>query len=336
MTVRAEEEDRRTSSAARRIRGRRVWVDVLLWVALAPFAVWAALRVSGWEPVFGWKQLVAFTPYVATVSLVVPLAALSLRRWFVVVVGVLVAGALGVVVVPRALPDANPAADGPRVRVLAANLLAGGVPAKDMADLVRRERPDVLALQEVTPEAVESLDGAGLRESLPYRVLRPSPGVVGSAVYARFPVREQPLIKIGFGQARARVDVPGAPPVEVVSVHPCAPSAPDRAGCWKAGLRALPRADGRGPVRILAGDFNATADHAEFRRLTDSGYRDAADVTGGGLRPTWPAGWRGRVPPVTLDHVLADARAAVRGFEIHRLPGTDHRPVQADLTLPRG
>jgi endonuclease/exonuclease/phosphatase family metal-dependent hydrolase len=310
-------------------------VDVALWAAAVPFAAWAALRMSGWEPVFRWSQLVAFTPYVAAAALLVPVAALVLRRRRAAVAGAVVAGVLASAVVPRALPDGNPAAGGPRVRVMAANLLAGGVPAGHLVGLVRREQPDVLALQEVTPEAAAALDAAGLRPLLPHRVLRPSPGVVGSAVYARFPLREQPLIRIGFGQARARVEVPGAPPVEVVSVHPCAPSAPHLADCWKAGLRALPRADERGPVRILAGDFNATADHAEFRRLAGSGYRDAADVTGDGLTGTWPIAGAHRVPRVALDHVLADRRAAIGRFTTHELPETDHSAVQADLTLPR-
>jgi endonuclease/exonuclease/phosphatase family metal-dependent hydrolase len=311
-------------------------VSIVLGTALVPFAVWAGLRVPGWEPGFRWRQLVAFTPYVAAASLIVPVAALVLRRWWVASAGLLVAGMLAAMVVPRALPNGNPDANGPVIRVLAANLLHGSAPTAEVMDLVRRVRPDVLALQEVTPEAVAALDEAGIKGSLPYRVSRPTPGVTGSAVYARFPVQEQPAIDVGFGQARARVQVPGAPAVEVVSVHPCAPSVPAAAACWRAGLRALPKADAAGPVRILAGDFNATLDHADIRRLTGSGYRDAADVTGDGLKTTWPyAGGRRTVPPVALDRVLADSRVAVRAFGVHPLSVTDHRAVHAELVLPR-
>ncbi|KAB2344141.1 endonuclease/exonuclease/phosphatase family protein [Actinomadura rudentiformis] len=313
----------------------RVWVGAILWAAVVPFGGWAGLRASGWEPAFLWKQLVAFTPYVAALSLIVLVATLVLRQWWTCLVAMVAVGVLASAVIPRMVPDGNPAVAGPRMRVLAANLMAGSAPAEVLVSLARRERPDVLALQEVTPEAVVALDEAGLEPLLPHRVLRPRPGVTGSALYARFPLREQPMIDIHFGQARATLEVPGAPPVEVVSVHPCAPSASSRAWCWKAGLRALPRADVRGPVRILAGDFNATLDHAELRRLTSSGYRDAAAVVGDGLRPTWPAGWPSWVPPVVLDHVLADKRVAVRSFDIHELPRTDHRPVSADIVLPR-
>jgi endonuclease/exonuclease/phosphatase family metal-dependent hydrolase len=62
------------------------------------------------------------------------------------------------------------------------------------------------------------------------------------------------------------------------------------------------------------------------------GYRDAADVAGAGLRPTW----RGRrAPPVTIDHVLAPERVAVLGVAVRELPGSDHRAVTATLALPQ-
>jgi endonuclease/exonuclease/phosphatase family metal-dependent hydrolase len=83
--------------------------------------------------------------------------------------------------------------------------------------------------------------------------------------------------------------------------------------------------------RLLLGDFNATLDHAALRRLIGSGYRDAADAVGAGLRPTWPADV---VPVVTLDHVLVDSRIGVRSVTVHAVPGTDHRAVVAVLAIP--
>ena len=93
-----------------------------------------------------------------------------------------------------------------------------------------------------------------------------------------------------------------------------------------------------GPIRILAGDFNATLDHAELRRLLGTGYVDAAARVGAGLTPTWPYfGRRSTVTPkVTLDHVLADGRIGVRDFTVYPIPSTDHRAIVAELTLPRG
>ena len=74
-------------------------------------------------------------------------------------------------------------------------------------------------------------------------------------------------------------------------------------------LRALPPATPDGRLRILAGDFNATLDHAELRRILDTGYQDAAAQVGAGLHGTWPRD-RAFPPPVTIDHVLADDASA--------------------------
>ncbi|WP_218005896.1 endonuclease/exonuclease/phosphatase family protein [Actinomadura hibisca] len=317
-------------------RARRRWVDVLVWTAVAPFAVWAALRTTGWEPGFRWGQLVAFTPYVAMASLAAPVLALLLRRWPAALVAALAATLLAAAVLPRAMTGGNPDARGPELRVLASNLAYGQVPAADLLNLVRSTKADVLTLQELTPDAVAALEKAGIAKELPHRVLHDERGASGTGVYARHPLREQPPIRIGFTQTRATMTVPGAPPVEVVSVHPCAPSIPAAARCWKAGLRALPSADPGGTVRVLAGDFNATLDHAGLRRVVGTGYRDAADVAGVGLSTTWPESgpYHDPLPGVALDHVLADRRVAVRRFTTHVLPATDHRAIAAELVLP--
>jgi endonuclease/exonuclease/phosphatase family metal-dependent hydrolase len=89
-----------------------------------------------------------------------------------------------------------------------------------------------------------------------------------------------------------------------------------------------------GPLRVILGDFNATLDHAAFRDLLDDGYVDAADATGDGLAPTWSGGPLNL--PITIDHVVLDARLGVRATSVHTIAGSDHRAVVAELVLPRG
>jgi hypothetical protein len=40
-------------------------------------------------------------------------------------------------------------------------------------------------------------------------------------------------------------------------------------------------------------------------------------------------------PPVTIDHVLADARCGWRAVRVFPVPHSDHRAVLAELVLPR-
>src|SRR5215472_8128674 len=88
------------------------------------------------------------------------------------------------------------------------------------------------------------------------------------------------------------------------------------------------------PPRVLARDFNATADHAHFRRILRLGHVDAAARLGRGLVPTWGPEPQGRPALLTIDHVLVDPRCAVRAVRVYPLPGSDHRAVCAEFGLP--
>ena len=263
--------------------------------------------------------------------------ALVLRRWGAAAVAAAAAAVLVACVLPRALPDADPGPrDGVRLRVLTANLLKGGADPDRLLRLVRDGAVDVLAVQEFTPAAAAALDARDIAGLLPHRRLAAEPGTTGSGLYSRHPITAAGTRRNdgGFAQAYGTVAVPGAGPVVVESAHPAAPYAVSALDDWHTDLAAQPRADPGGIPRILLGDFNSTLDHGLLRSLVDSGYRDAADATGAGLVGTWGPYDGDPIPPVALDHVLADRRIGVRQVAVHDLPGSDHRPVYAELVLP--
>ncbi|WP_370461989.1 endonuclease/exonuclease/phosphatase family protein [Micromonospora sp. ALFpr18c] len=325
-----------TSTAPLRRPLRRVGT-VLSWLAVGPVAAWAAIRIAGLDrgPLV---QALAFTPYVAGWSVLALALAVALRRWWSAAVAALAAVALLGVVAPRALAAPQPAATGPTVRLLTANLLAGAGDARTLVDLVRTHHVDVLTVQEFTPDAQAALDRLGLDRLLPHRQLNPQDGTPGSGLYARWPISGAGIRNNrggwGFSQAYGTLAVPGAPPVRVESAHPSAPYAVDQVDAWRADLTAQPPATPDGELRILAGDFNSTLDHSPLRALLRTGYVDAADATGEGLTGTWGPYDGDLIPPVTIDHVLVDRRIAVRALSVHTLPNSDHRPVLTTLTLP--
>jgi endonuclease/exonuclease/phosphatase (EEP) superfamily protein YafD len=309
---------------------------LLAWLLVAACAAWVAVRLLGLERGFPLVPLVAFTPF-ATVAAVALIAVVALlRQRAAAAVATLLAVALVVTVAPRALggPSDPEGEAGPRLRVLSVNMHFGTGSPEALVELVRRTRADVLSVQELTPELARALDTAGLAELMPERILLDQTRASGIGLYGRVPlepgsapgVRRNPV-------AVGTMGMPGGPPVEVVAVHATAPLRRQIAG-WRRDLRSFPGATEDGPLRILAGDFNATLDHAELRRLIDTGYEDAAAEVGAGLRGTWPHGRR-FPPPVAIDHVLADRRCGVRAFSVHPIPGTDHRAVLAELVLPR-
>ncbi|GAB2838059.1 endonuclease/exonuclease/phosphatase family protein [Actinocorallia aurea] len=313
-------------AAGGRIMGR--WKTVAAWVLVTPFALWAAVRLSGWEGSFRWVQLVSFTPYVAAAAVAAPVVALVLRRRAPALAGAVSVAVLAALLVPRVLADGEPAARGPELRILAANLLHGRTPASDVLRLVRTLDIDVLALSELPPHAKEALEKAGIREYLPHA----QDGTNDTTLYSARPIGVPGPSPAGA--VRAEITVPGAAgPVEVVAIHTCAPLYPGLDQCWRDSQAALPAATPEGAVRILAGDFNATLDHASLRAVLATGYRSAAEARGAALHPTWPADGR-PVPGIAIDHILADPRVAVLDYAVHALPASDHRAVFARLRLP--
>jgi endonuclease/exonuclease/phosphatase (EEP) superfamily protein YafD len=309
-------------------------MNVAIWATVAPFALWAVARLSGLA--YGWLVVttLAFTPYAAIGSAVPLILALATGHWWAALVAAAAFAVLAGGLVPRATgrPENG---DGPVLRVLTANLYHGDADLDTVLALATDLRVDLLALQEYTPLAQKKLVAAGLSGLLPHRVTEPLWGGIGAALYSRYPLTKgHPRINpAGYLNATGTLLVPGADPVHVESAHPASPSAYHQLAHWRRGLAGQPRATPDGPLRVLLGDFNATLDHGPLRRLVASGYRDAASVVGKGLVPTWPY-FEYPLPPVTLDHVLADRRIRVRAVAIHPLPNSDHRALYAELILP--
>lgn len=307
----------------------------LPWVVVAPWAVWAVVRLGGWDRGFPAAQLIAFTPYVALLSLVPLVVALLMRQWIAAGVAALVVVALAFCVVPRGLPDREKlaGASGVELRVMTANVLTGNASASELVVLARDNRVDVLALQELTPNFVAELERAGMGDVLPFRVAHEETGVGGSGILSRHELRDDGLRMNPnwFGQANATLVAYG---VMIESVHPVAPYGPEVMAAWRGSYANQQPATVDGPLRVLAGDFNATLDHSLLRSLISTGYRDAGAVVGAGFVGTWGPYDGDPIPAVTLDRVLADRRIGVREVRVFNLAGTDHRPVLAVLVLP--
>ncbi|MFJ8916896.1 endonuclease/exonuclease/phosphatase family protein [Amycolatopsis sp. NPDC102389] len=322
-------EERAVRPAVRPGTGRKL-VSGLLIAAVVPFAVLTALRLVGYDGNEYTIAALALTPYAGIATLVLGVLALGLRRWWTAVVALALTCTIASLVLPRAFADEQKALDGKHVRVLASNMLGGQADPAVIVGYVKEHQVDVLSLTELTPEAITALDRAGLFQVLPYHVLHPAEWAFGSGLVSRYPLT--PLTLSGDSdrkQPSASADLGDGVRVEVVAVHPSAPMWNRHE--WVAEAKDLPYADAEHDIRILAGDFNASLDHALFRELLTRGYVDAADQLGKALQGTWT---NGMVPPVAIDHVLADKRTAIADFKVLGTPGSDHDAVYAEIVLP--
>jgi endonuclease/exonuclease/phosphatase (EEP) superfamily protein YafD len=313
----------------------------LEWTVAGCIAGWAVARLVAADRFRPLERLavpmMSLTPHAAAGA---GLAALMLRRTGPSVTAAAAAAAMAAVVAPRAIPRRRPDADGPELSILTINLLAGGAAGPELVRLARATDADVVFLQELTDEAVIKLKRAGLTELLPNQLLDVEGyRYRGSGIYSRFPLRDGLTIGPSYAsQPTARLDLPDGRHVQLVCVHPHPPFPPwswAAAPRWRGELAALPPPASPGdPPVILVGDYNATPDHAQFRRLLRMGYVDAASRVGNGLVPTWGPEPRGRPPLFTVDHVLVDPRCAVLATSVHPVPGSDHRALYAKLRLP--
>lgn len=309
---------------------RRCW---LIWAAVIPLTAWAVVRAFGLESGGRLTALMWFTPFAAVAALLVAGIATAFRNWAAAAIAGVAALCLALAVLPRAVGgEAASAAGRETLTVLSANVERGGADPSALVALVDRYDPDLLSVQELTPSFAAKLRKEGLGGRLPHAVLMARPKGHGGGLYSRF--RLAPLSRqthFLFRMPRAALALPGGERLRVVAVHPQPPSmSVDR---WEEALESLPAA-GRGAPWVLAGDFNATFDQAEFRDLVDRGYRDAGEATGRGLEPTWPSR---QVLPwglMTIDHVLTDRRLGVADYGVDGLPGSDHRAIYAELVLP--
>ena len=304
----------------------------LTWLAVTPFAAWALVRVAGLERGSLATQLMTATPYAAAGSLVPLLISAVGRRRVATAVALLTTTAFGLAVLPRAFGTADTTPGRP-FRVLTINMYFGNADAQSIMNLVRELNPDVLNTQELTPGGVAALDAAGLQAVMPHRVLEDEWSAAGSGIFSKYDLK--PLYNVvppvGHNMPAAMVSLPGGDPIEFVDAHPFPPLGSQVVG-WTEALAGMPSAS-KDTVRVIAGDFNATLDHAPMRGLLARGYKDAADQVGEGLIPTWPA--NKKIPPIiTIDHVLVDRRVGVKEVSVHTVPDTDHRAVFAQLSVP--
>jgi len=313
------------------------------WLAAACAAGWAGARLGAADrdrrieaPV---APLLSFTPQVTAAALLSPLV---LRRKGPAATAVLAGAALAAAVLPRAIQRPQPMTRGPVLRVVTANVMHGQADMEEVVSLVRRTGADVLFLQELTETAVIGLKQAGLTDLLPHEIIDVrSVSAYGSGIYARYPLGNGLTIKpIPVAQPTARLELPGGQRADLICVHPHPPKplwSRRHVARWRDELTVLPppAAPALEPPRVLAGDFNTTADHAYFRDLLAQGHVDAASQVGKGLVATWaPWGTYGGPGLLTLDHVLVDPRCTVLAAAVHRVPGSDHKAVYAEFRLP--
>ena len=229
--------------------------------------------------------------------------------------------------------------------VMTFNILRSNRGHRSTIDCIAAERPDVLALQELSLSAADDI-GRGLHELLPHQSLDPRSGVSGGGVLSRFPiVAEQRFVLEPGGHAcqHLQLDCSGRS-IGMINIHLSAPkfslrrydpSRRDREARVLAGrMEQVPD-----PL-IVAGDFNMTPRSLGYLLLT-ARLRDAYREAGIGSGRTFPHAprvgripmplWPAPFPVIRIDYIFHSSDLQARRTRVGQGDGSDHLPVIAEL-----
>jgi endonuclease/exonuclease/phosphatase family metal-dependent hydrolase len=241
---------------------------------------------------------------------------------------------------PPLVPRAAPPSPRRPVRVLSYNIgghaeLIDGDYLEEIAGVIRAQRPDVAALQEVhrgtwqarfhdQPAELARLTGMKVYFGGSFRSLG---GELGNAILTGAEVRDAevvPLPSLGEPRSllRARLDV-GGTELDVITTHLAAWGGLSRRIRTRQAHCLAERARAAGRRFVLCGDFNATPPSAELAALLGG---DLMRLSGVATDATHPLlGQR-------IDYILAGPGWQVGGAAVLKIGPSDHWPITAELT----
>lgn len=218
------------------------------------------------------------------------------------------------------------------ITIYTANVLFDhGRPADVAASIVAQDA-DVVILQEVVWEFLAVLREDQRLSDYRYRSNDEPGAPYGTLVWSRWPFAD---VGIEPFQVSELVNATIAGPTgefTVTGLHVLAPAQPSHIGQWQNQFAQLSRID-TGTPRVVAGDFNATSDHRQFRDLLAAGWTDVHDEKGCGFDATWPVDHGLPFPVMRLDHVLVTDDFEVLDVRFGDPAGSDHKPVVASIRL---
>jgi endonuclease/exonuclease/phosphatase (EEP) superfamily protein YafD len=215
-----------------------------------------------------------------------------------------------------------------RLKLLVANVLKINTDHARLAELIRRELPDIVGLIEVTPEWIAGLEREGVRARFPRRLEWPT-GVTGLALWFRDggptaefgdagrPFLVPPMIARFPWQGRQR---------SLWLVHP--PNFLAREASL-VEIEKLGPAIGQDeiPSRIVVGDLNRTSGSPYFAGfLRATALRDSRQ--GFGEQPSWPTWSPYRI---AIDHAFVSPDLTVVSRRLGPDIGSDHLPLILEL-----
>ncbi|MEU6765212.1 endonuclease/exonuclease/phosphatase family protein [Streptomyces sp. NPDC046853] len=310
------------------------WLAALLLAGTTTILAARAADADGPTPL---PQLLAFLPLLLAPTIAALLLA-ALARWRVGLVwGVIALAGVAWFLEPYGKADDPKGPAVADVRVMASNVQFGQA-THALLNAVRKEKPDLLFVPECDYTCSDTLRDELPRSDYPHRTASEAGGAEGSVIVSKLPLKKTSGLAGTLGMPGAVAELKDGHQIRIQLAHPM-PPLPKQLGTWRTELAELRdyAAEGKRENRstIIAGDFNATQDHAAFRDILDKGgVRDAARLAGSARTTSWPADLMSPLG-TQIDHVLATPDFSASDARFLEIGDSDHRALVVDLTLHR-
>jgi len=216
------------------------------------------------------------------------------------------------------------------LRVTQMNLYQYNLRHEEAVQVAFGTHADLISFQEVDSVWAKVLT-QGLASEYPYHRIEPQHDCYGIAVFSKFPMLGADVLHLGTRPAITAVVSTPEGPVRFLAVHATSPGSygefRDRQHqlAWLTDL-----VEASTMPTVVLGDLNTTSWDSAFRQLCATAKLREG---GGAPRATWPA--TVGLPLTPLDHVLVTPQLGVASTQSFRIPGSDHRGLVADITVPQ-
>ena len=220
---------------------------------------------------------------------------------------------------------------GVELKLLHANVLSSNTDYDRLLGLLDTEAPDLVMLQEVSPDWLVALDE--LRADYPYSYAEAREGNFGIALFSRVPLKSVSHFDsppFGYPTIVASLDIDGQV-LHFIGTHPMIPVRGTFYDARNEQLAGVAQLLGKqAEPKILVGDLNLSQWDVNYIGLEQQGgVRNARK--GFGILPTWPVFMPFAMIPI--DHVLVSETISVTGFYTGPRIGSDHLPLIVTFSL---
>lgn len=206
---------------------------------------------------------------------------------------------------------------------------------KNINALTAQTQPDIVVLQEVSPEIAAKL--TTLEQAYPYKLIAPKSGAFGVAIFSQIPFREQnrqhfPDSWNEYTEIRLHTLLHGIP-IALTEVHTVPPVSKLNAAQRNTELAYIAKVVNgvSASGKVLIGDLNITPYSPIFRDLQkDSQLTNV--MQGKVISGTWPSFFPAllRLP---IDHMLVSENIEVIERRVEKDWDSDHLPVLTTLRI---